>query len=203
MSAQEEVDDELSCKEDWTLAMNYSLEIAERLGERGVHKQTAGRIIEPYIYVDWLATSTDWEYFFTLRNSEKAQPETRELARQMQEAYDLSRPKKLLDGEWHIPFGDSIDTSMINDTPLKVIVAIATARCARISYETHNGLRDPIDDLRLHDTLLTDGHFSPFEHVAHALNFPERVGNFKGWVQYRKIIELPISFEEYLEELYA
>ena len=70
---------------------------------------------------------------------------------------------------------------------------ISVGRCARTSYVNQDGVRNPDDDVALHDRLLSTpesgdpGHWSPFEHVAQALPFPKPCGNFRGWVQYRKM----------------
>lgn len=64
--------------------------------------------------------------------------------------------------------------------------AISAARCARVSYLTHDGIRDLDEDLALHNRLAGSGHWSPFEHPAECLPDDERHGNFYGWVQYRK-----------------
>jgi DNA-binding FadR family transcriptional regulator len=66
---------------------------------------------------------------------------------------------------------------------------ISVARCARVSYLTHDGRRDSAEDIRLHDQLAQNGHWSPFEHVAQSLETNERSGNFFGWRQYRKSFE--------------
>ena len=67
---------------------------------------------------------------------------------------------------------------------------ISVARCARVSYLTHDGKRDYAKDLELYDRLLdggANGHWSPFEHVATpAADAAERSGNFVGWEQFRK-----------------
>lgn len=99
-------------------------------------------------------------------------------------------------------------TSSMECEELKV--KIATARCARISY-TVVGEEDKKDnyenDIKLHDRLATSGHWSPFEHCAKAMDNAEYLagvrnnyfvkaaelrengwcGNFKGFVQYRKM----------------
>ncbi len=86
-------------------------------------------------------------------------------------------------------------------------VKIATARCARVSYLNFEGKDDYEADLKLHDTLKNMGHCSPFEHCARAMSkdefyksdkneFVDEVllksqgwsGNFKGFIQYRKMI---------------
>lgn len=61
-------------------------------------------------------------------------------------------------------------------------VKIATARCARISYETlgDNPKIDYEADIKLHDMLLKDGHMSPMEHCARVMTYHERKLQIKG-----------------------
>ena len=90
---------------------------------------------------------------------------------------------------------------------------MSCARCARVSYLTHDGKRDVSKDLALYDDLLEPGHMSPFEHAATPLDGDDAdeildmlpgvrecdaddadaaqlfVGNFRGWVQHRKQIK--------------
>ena len=161
----------------------------------------------------------DFSWFYS--NESQADIHIQAIAELMWDAYNESTPKQLQAGEWHIPFGDNmrsedivnLTTKLSNkthgDTGTAIIrkVQIATARCARISYTTLGD--DPkIDyeaDLRLHDILAKSGHWSPFEHVAIAMNDEEyisfwngdrRVGygegwcrNFRGFIQYRHLID--------------
>jgi thymidylate synthase ThyX len=163
----------------------------------GLHKQIANRILEPWSHITVIASATDWQNFFFLRCHKAAQPEIRELAEKMQVAYNQTRPQILSVGEWHQPFIDWTDhmrvwneVAEVDDTLNKVSVG----RCARVSYLTHDGRRDLKEDIALHDKLLAPmdthepGHLSPFEHVAMALDTPERSGNFTGFRQYRKMI---------------
>ena len=87
----------------------------------------------------------------------------------------------------------------------KILVKIATARCARLSYMTFEGEIDYEKDIALHDQLLKNHHMSPFEHCARAMSdveydtkfFKQHSGiaedgwcnNFRGWIQYRYLIE--------------
>lgn len=72
-----------------------------------------------------------------------------------------------------------------------VLLKVSVGRCARVSYLTHEGVRDLVKDIELHDKLVATGssgepgHYSPFEHVAQALAERQRVANFVGWKQYR------------------
>jgi hypothetical protein len=101
-------------------------------------------------------------------------------------------PQELAAGEWHLPLVDGPETY---DLPIEDLKKIATGRCARVSYLTHEGKRDLVEDVKLHDRLCSGpangdpGHWSPFEHVAQALETPERSGNFIGFKQYRKEFE--------------
>ena len=87
---------------------------------------------------------------------------------------------------------------------------------------SHDGVRDPVKDIELHDRLLnTKGdpkHMSPFEHIAQALTQqtwnemalneyraactsarcfnPMKFGNLVGWDQYRKWIAEERNFDE-------
>ena len=69
---------------------------------------------------------------------------------------------------------------------------ISVARCARVSYLTHDGVRNTEKDLELY-TRLTNGsgtgHWSPFEHVARAEANLIRSGNLIGYTQFRKMFK--------------
>lgn len=83
----------------------------------------------------------------------------------------------------HIPFGDKCDDLSYADR-----FKVATARCARVSYLTFDGEFSVESDMALHDRLRDAGHWSPFEHCATAMDRPDRwSGNYRGWVQYRKL----------------
>ena len=69
---------------------------------------------------------------------------------------------------------------------------VSAARCARVSYMTHEGTRSIEADLDLFDRLVTrvhtsdPGHWSPLEHVARCQGARGRSGPFLGWSQLRK-----------------
>ena len=185
------------------------------------------------------STNIDW----LQRNKGAAEIHIMDLAEKMWDVYNESKPKQLKVGEWHIPFGEFntpqkennyIDweakyihnkiTKEKNRLPfveelvqesIKTRVKIATARCARISYETlgNNPEINYEKDIKLHDDLLAMKHMSPFEHCARAMTEEEYIGykrgdseyghsiypiqdkkygwsrNLKGFKQYREIIE--------------
>jgi len=170
----------------WIAASYFACLFAWLLSKLGVHEQLANRLIEPWAHMTTIATATEWANFFNLRCHKDAQPEFQELAFKMLEAYTASTPKRLVFGEWHLPFADKyIGEGLTNDQLLKITVA----RCARVSYLNFEGDIDHQKDYDLHDRLLEQGHMSPFEHAAQAApSSAVPLSNFKGWFQYRKTI---------------
>jgi thymidylate synthase ThyX len=182
----------------WQSAMIGAAEEAEKLHNLGVTKQLCNRLLEPFQYITVLVTATEWENFFKLRIHPDAEIHINHLAKLIKEARDNSTPKQLKEGEWHIPFGDTLRkeavlTSMRYREDVSNLVTadeiyehymlkIATARCARLSYMTL-GAEPKIDyaaDIRLHDMLLESEHFSPFEHCAKAMSDEEYNSYFSG-----------------------
>lgn len=151
----------------------------------GLHKQLANRVLEPWLWVTQVLSTTTHANWFKLRDSAAAQPEIQTLARLMLTNLCMSTPQLLPAGEWHIPF--ILENE--RDLPTEMKLKIATARSARGSYANFYGKQDYADDERLHDQLARDGHWSPFEHSAMALDQPTQIGNFEGFLQYRKRFE--------------
>jgi thymidylate synthase ThyX len=177
----------------------------------------------------FLSEMTDMDWL--LINISQADIHIQAIAELMWDAMNESTPKKLEAGEWHIPLGDNINDGKLAETisPNKALVysntnltelkiKIATARCARISYQTlgDNPKIDYEADIRLHDILAESGHWSPFEHCARVMNYLEHndfikgkhsgklainheylfedsskgwCNNFRGFIQYRYLIE--------------
>jgi hypothetical protein len=177
----------LRCTEVWLRARDQAVRFARDFKERGVHKQLVNRILEPWMWITVIVSSTDWANFFSLRCHTAAQPEIRKIANLMQEAYFLSKPRFLAPGRWHMPLLPDLAELVQDGYRLDSIKKISVGRCARVSYLTHFGSRNPKEDIELHDRLVKDGHWSPFEHVAMAMEFPPRQsGNFLGYEQYRQ-----------------
>lgn len=121
-------------------------------------------------------------------NKSQAEIHIQALAESMWDARNESKPKELAEGEWHIPFGNNIDTVRIDlnhsEGHFQFEEAkrkIATARAARISYTNHDGEIDYEKDIKLHDVLLESKHMSPFEHCARAMSDDEYLGFYKGF----------------------
>lgn len=202
--ASEEQD---ACREIWLDAMRDAVKHSRRLVQLGVHKQWANRLLEPFAWHTVIVTATEWANYWALRVSKMAQPEIFTVSEKMKELFDASEPERLSSGAWHIPlvglsygdpfpgYGDDRDASdpPDNDWEWGQLVRLSVARCARVSYLTHDGVRDPSADRTLYERLTTNGHMSPTEHAARPmtpveLSLNEWCGNFRGWVQHRKEI---------------
>lgn len=176
-----------------------------------LHKSLINRLIEPYMWHTVAFTSTEWVGFFDQRCSPLAQPEIRVAAEAIRDVYDASTPNLLGYGEWHLPYirsedwdwarqivsesrapgYDRYDTA-VEDDVLEALKRVSSARCARTSYLTHNGIRDPFDDIRLFNDLVSASpmHASPLEHPCTPVEpGTAQFGNLAGFHQLRQEIE--------------
>jgi thymidylate synthase ThyX len=199
--------------EGWMHACTSALAWAKILHELGVHKSVVNRILEPYMWHTVIVSSTEWENFFDLRTNAQAQPEIRAVAMAMEKALYQSTPQRMAYGDWHLPFvsGYDYDDIMsiyhVNDNDkfvvneknnLELAKLCSAARCARVSYLTHEGNYSIEKDVRLAERLMKPPgggpmHASPFEHVATPVNvslYPW--GNFKHFSQFRHELELSL-----------
>jgi thymidylate synthase ThyX len=190
MSAREEIAPDVAerAREEWQAALEDALRHAERLASKDIdlHKQLVNRLLEPFAWITVIITATDWANFFTQRCHPDAQPEIKHIAEMMLDAYRASAPVPVAAGRWHLPLIQDDE----RDLPDDLLCKLSVARCARVSYLTHDGTRDHARDLELYERLLgggANGHWSPFEHVATpAPEADARSANFAGWEQYRK-----------------
>lgn len=208
-------------KATWLDAMEAAITQAEDLIDLGLHKQIANRILEPWAHINVVVTATDWANFFALRSHKDAQPEIKVLSDAMMAAMEHSDPEFLTPGQWHLPYvnlsGQSDDVDAAEDyltqngvlrwVPtheqiVEVLRKVSVARCARVSYLTHEGKKTTVEeDLKLFDRLLGSRplHASPAEHQAtpdrkvtsffNPWAYPKEHGNFRGWRQFRKMFE--------------
>lgn len=184
MQAAEEVDAlaRANATKLWLDTRDIVLRNVRQLHDWGVHKQTANRLLEPFMWVTGIISSTEWGNFFSLRCHPAAQPEMQVLADLILAVWRDSRPVKLMPGQWHLPY-------LLPDEgrlPLATRKAVSVARCARVSTLKHGEARDYDKEVAFHNRLAESGHWSPFEHVAQALKHDAPCGNFIGWKQYRK-----------------
>lgn len=176
----------------WLDARDDAVAHARRLLDLKVHKQELNRLLEPFLWHTVIVTATEWENFFELRCAPNAQPEIRAAALRMRGAIDASRPRPVGDGEWHTPLLQE-DEAVLD---VEVRKQISAARCARVSYLTHEGAREIAKDLELYERLKSDRHLSPFEHVATPSDDSRFHANFRGWIQMRSEVEALGSMRE-------
>jgi len=172
----------------WRKASEDAADRAEAMLAMGVHKQIVNRVLEPFMWHKAIITSTaaGWDNFFAQRMSPLAQPEIDQLAVCTAQAQLLSKPVELGYGDWHLPYVDFRNGNPLENAQLRKVSA---ARCARVSYLTHDGIRDVSKDLELYDKLITADppHWSPLEHVATPSHIWSTDGNFDGWNQLRHL----------------
>jgi thymidylate synthase ThyX len=156
-----------------------------------------------------IVSSTEWDNFWRQRCSPLAQPEMRAAAEVMQAAYVASTPQVIAPGHWHTPYIDDETRAWAwgeagsESSFIELLKCISAARCARVSYLTHDGKRDPYEDLAMYERLITADppHASPLEHVATpSASLVEKLqgdvaevdkphfGNFEGWDQLRHLV---------------
>jgi hypothetical protein len=160
--------------------------------EHRLHKSVLNRVLEPFMWHTVIVSATSFDNFFDLRCNPMAQPEIHLAADQMRDAYNRSRPTELRLGQWHLPY---IHAEDYRNADLSVLKQVSAARCARVSYLTHDGRRDYEADLQLFARLTTasPAHASPLEHVATpcecAMTYgKQHFGNFDGFDQLRHML---------------
>jgi thymidylate synthase ThyX len=204
---------------EWLMARDDAVRHARILHMYETHKQLVNRIIEPWCHINVVVTSTEWANFDALRCHKDAQPEMRVLAEAMRDAREVSTPTFCEHSGWHLPYydpdkdGEALYAANLGGSPFQWMIRVSVARCARVSYLTHEGkLPNVTEDLKLYDRLVGSVplHASPAEHQATPDHFisdisdakhfnksweaigtyahPEQHGNFYGWRQYRKML---------------
>jgi len=153
----------------------------------GVHKQVANRMLEPWTHIKVVMTTTKHGNWFLLRDHRDAQPEIRQLAKQMRQKLAESTPERLEWGEWHLPYLTSYDKSILT---LSKQLKVSTSCCAQVSYRLLD--TSVAKAIAIFNRLVNADvkHASPFEHPAQAVE-NGGTGNFTGtgWMQYRKLLE--------------
>ena len=184
MVAKEEIGETERAKCVWDVARQDAIRHAQALVKLGVHKQVVNRLLEPFSPITVICSGTEFQNFFEQRCDENAQPEIQILAKKMKAAYDTNKPKECEIGQWHIPFIDPVKDKELNG---ESVLQVAVGRCARVSYLTHDGDRDPQEDINLCDRLWTSKpkHLSPFEHVARVAPWRVKCDNFDEWASLR------------------
>lgn len=204
MQAHQEVSPERreEAEAQWCRAARHAAYFAEQLHGLGIHKQIANRLLEPFQWMRTIVTATEWDNFFELRRHPDAEPHFQLLAEQMWQALVESTPTKRALGvalpAWHLPYitaeeREAAGMAMSGLEAGMMLAQISAARCARVSYLTHDGRRpDVTEDIKLFFRLAGSRpiHASPLEHQAiPAPTAAAASRNFRGWIQFRQLFE--------------
>jgi hypothetical protein len=160
-----------------------------------LHKSLINRLLEPFMWhkVIFGATEDGWNNFFAQRASKfspLAQPEMRAAADAMLEQYEASTPVSIEFGEWVTPYVSADEDFSEFYYAGEVRKHVSVARCARVSYLNHDGVRDFDADTSLFKSLVSADpmHAAPLEFVATPAREGETVlGNFTGFHQFRHL----------------
>jgi thymidylate synthase ThyX len=187
MQAESVVDPQTAaqCQMYWLRARDEAVQYAKRLNSFGIHKQIVNRLLEPFMWMTTIISTTNMQNFFALRCHKDAEPHFQKLAYMMRDVYDSSNPRQCRYGDWHTPLTGFEGDNVLTPEELR---KVSVGRCARVSYLTHDGKRDVSADLALFTRLEESRHLSPFEHVAMCTDTHNKYGNFIGWKQMRKFI---------------
>lgn len=197
-----------SSKQAWLYGRDRAIEVARAFDAAGYHKQVVNRILEPYMHISVVVTATNFDNFYWLRRHADAQPEIKALADAMWVAQKASKPQTLQPGEWHLPYVTEEERQRVDTVDFgkgtyetgvtftnEELIKMSVARCARVSYLTHDGkVPNIFADIALYERLVgsTPLHASPAEHQATPTNDITLgySGNFDpGWIQFRQTLE--------------
>ncbi len=237
---------------EWLIARDYALSISYQMSEgSGVTKQLTNRLLEPFMWMTVLITSSDWENFFSLRcpqysfgveyssiyrskkdakkdlgsildgytdvdylkaNKGMAEIHIMELAELIWDSMNMSSPKQLSEGQWHIPFEDKIDEDLILETFGDVHnipndewftdykVKIATSMAARTSYTVVGDEKEISYErqIELHDKMINQVplHASPMEHCARVMTKYEYLGWIRGNTEVENYMSMKLDDDE-------
>lgn len=198
----------------WCDRALFTAKRAKNLWDAGYHKQIVNRLLEPFQWCDVIVSGTEWENFFSLRLDSAAQPEIRRVAQEMKRSLENSAPRRLELGDWHLPYADT-EADMEHDLETRRLCS--AARVARVSYLNHDQSNPDVEkDMNLAKRLMNDWHWSPFEaqgtpmritsgyktglwSLKEVLEAPGYThvdcnldvwsGNFRGFLQHRKLID--------------
>jgi thymidylate synthase ThyX len=222
MQAEKELtpEEQEEARYEWLHARDYAIYEEEKMLALGIHKQITNRLLEPWLWHTVIVTATEWDNFWGLRCDPMAQPEIKYAAEMMRTAFLTSTPSVVDYGDWHLPLIEPSEVFdlLVSGMSIENVCKVSIGRCARVSYLTHDGKRDPKADIELCERLEGSGHMSPLEHAARPMGIDDAEkailaipgvkavdrldidvtkmfsGNFRGWVQARKMVAYEDNF---------
>lgn len=193
----------------WKEAADNACKTAEMMNRLGIHKQHINRILEPFQFIHVIVTATEWDNFFNLRLAPDAQPEMQDLANAIYNEMHKFKDKEfgyitrydgdgslcsVLNGDLTlitVPYITMDDCELLgDDCDFLTLMKISAARCARVSYNNHDGSKPDIHkDLELFERLYKGGHMSPLEHTCLRNIDYVQSANLMGWESLRYLLE--------------
>lgn len=165
-----------------------------------LHKQHINRYLAPWTFQTLVVTGNErwFRDLIRLRSSDRAQPEFRKLALEIDEIVCDNSPTELGKWDWHLPFITLNEKNTISC--ITTLTQLSASRAARASYAKQDEVNLQ-QDLSRYKRLVEDGHVKPMEHVARPINpqydyttcyyrprWGMMVDNFIGWRSLRSMI---------------
>ena len=168
----------------WDNIAKITCDVARKFDSLQLHKQISNRILEPYQMIKVVCTATSYDNFFHLRKHPDAQPEIKELATVMWDAYKKSNPLGLGHGEWHVPYilredneqglsyyiweeQDNLEKQIVKTyLTQEQAVMVSASCCAQVSYRILNTDIAKARDIFERLVESKPVHASPLEHQA-------------------------------------
>ena len=186
MQAKEQLDwpELLQATTLWDNIAKITCGAARKFDSLKLHKQISNRILEPYQMIKVVCTATTYDNFFHLRKHPDAQPEIRELATVMWDAYSKSSPLGIGPGEWHVPYilredneqglsyyiweeQDNLEKQIVKTyLTSEQAIMISASCCAQVSYRILNTHIAKARDIFERLVESKPVHASPLEHQA-------------------------------------
>lgn len=204
------------CKDEWHYLAYVASASATVFDELKLHKQIAGRILEPFQMIKIVLSGTEWDNFFNLRIHPAAEPHFRDLAIKMYEANKEAPIVKLTSEQWHLPYitykDDGYYDSVGNKLSIEDARMVSLSCIAQTSYRKHDESLEKAEDIigKLFNGDVV--HASPAEHIAKPMRCAKAdeeiytpflwesgvthmdknedfwSGQLKHWIQYRQLI---------------
>ena len=206
--------DATKARDSWLRARDAAVVEARAMAALGVHKEYANRLLEPFLWHTAIVTATEWQNFWNLRCHPNASEPIRRAAEMMWDGFDRSTPTPTRD--WHLPYWSEDEHEFAPDLPK--IVTGRCARVSYLTHDGRRAPSEDIrlhDDLLGNGHMSPFEHAARpatpddadramvslkdvrCDRPLHYLDEdPKPVvapglmwfGNFRGWVQYRKLI---------------
>jgi hypothetical protein len=181
----------------WKLSARRQADYAENMAHYGAHKQIVNRVLEPYVWIKVVATATEYNNFWWLRDHKDAQPEIRQLAKVMHKAYRDAEIHTLYDDEWHLPYLHLVRGTGLNrklhyclDEDIRTAISLEDAKmvsaslCAQVSYRKLDFSVEKARDIFKRLIESEPVHASPVEHqllVKNPNDFTMQQARWQGW----------------------